>query len=156
MSHKQQPSSDEEHTTDKHRPFTQQFRYLTNLDQAALAMKSLHRTVVTEAVWGYTPRIRLNGWPPPEEMIIDLEETKLPRATRTKLTKLRSGFSPLLNNYMSRIKKEIVDKCPTCHQSPQCPTPVQLPEKANYTDISRPLGTANSSNQIPHLPTSEE
>ena len=40
----------------KHQPSTQQFQYLTNLDQTALIMKSLHRTVVTEADRGYMPR----------------------------------------------------------------------------------------------------
>ena len=45
-------------------------------------------------------------------------EKKLPRSTRVKLAQLRSGYSKLLNSYMSRIDPEVRDVCPDCQESP--------------------------------------
>ena len=55
----------------------------------------------------------LNAPPPP----ISESEKKLPRSTRVKLAELRSGYSKLLNSYMSRIDPEVRDVCPDCQES---------------------------------------
>lgn len=52
---------------------------------------------------------------PPE---IDKSESTLPRKTRTTLAQLRSGYSPFLNSYMSRINEETTDTCPQCGNGP--------------------------------------
>jgi hypothetical protein len=51
---------------------------------------------------------------PPE---INVTEKLLPRATRSTLSQLRSGYSNYLNSYKARINPEIVDKCPHCTES---------------------------------------
>ncbi|KAI5718737.1 hypothetical protein M8J77_026043 [Diaphorina citri] len=47
-----------------------------------------------------------------------LAEKQLPRETRAKLAQLRSGFSKLLNSYLSRVDPVVRDECPLCQESP--------------------------------------
>ena len=49
---------------------------------------------------------------PPE---INPTERNLPRSTRSSLSQLRSGYSPLLKSYMARIDPDIQDLCPECN-----------------------------------------
>ena len=48
---------------------------------------------------------------PPE---ISVTEKLLPRATRSTLSQIRSGYSNFLNSYKARINPEIEDRCPHC------------------------------------------
>ena len=53
--------------------------------------------------------------PPPP---INLDEMKLPRIAKARLSQLRRGFSRLLNSSLNRLDDEIEDKCPKCQTSP--------------------------------------
>ena len=46
--------------------------------------------------------------------MVNEEERKLPRATRTRLAQLRSRYSPSLNSYMARIEENVSSNCPNC------------------------------------------
>ena len=81
-------------------------------------LKKIHTDHVKSAIDNYPPN-RILGTRPPE---INKEEISLPRSTRTKLAQLRSGFSPVLAEYMHRIGKADSNICPECKTSVQdCP-----------------------------------
>lgn len=61
--------------------------------------------------------------------LLDSRTLEYSKATRSKLLQLSSGFSKLLNSYMSRIGLNVEDKCPLCNTTPHdthhlfnCPT----------------------------------
>ena len=47
-------------------------------------------------------------------LAVSADELKLPRITRIRLAQLRSGYSPMLRSYMSRINTAVEDSCPDC------------------------------------------
>ena len=77
-------------------------------------MLHLHTGAVRRAIESSKPNRVLQSRPP---LVAD-EEKRLPRAARTKLAQLRTGFSPLLNSYTCRIDHQIEDKCPDCRKPP--------------------------------------
>ena len=78
-------------------------------------IKSLHTDTVRTVLGSYPANKVLNA-PPPE---ISKVEESLPRATRTILARLRSGYCRTLRSYMSRIDEDhFQDKCPKCSTSP--------------------------------------
>ncbi|KAI5754577.1 hypothetical protein M8J77_009666 [Diaphorina citri] len=74
----------------------------------------IHTNTVTNCTASYKPNRVLGTHPPP----ISLAEKQLPRETRAKLAQLRSGFSKLLNSYLSRVDPVVRDECPLCQESP--------------------------------------
>ena len=76
-------------------------------------LKNIHTHSVEKCIESYKHNKVLNA-PAPE---VNPEITKLHRNTRTALSQLRSGYSKLLNSYMSRIDDTIPDECPLCKQS---------------------------------------
>ena len=79
----------------------------------------------------------LNDIPPP---IAD-EERNLALETRTKLAKLRAGYSRMLNSYQNRLDPNVKDECPDCKESPHdtlhlfnCKKPTSLDVTALRTD----------------------
>ena len=78
------------------------------------ALRSLHLTAVEEAISQYTPPL----WPNNGHPDISEEERELPRETRTALAQLRSGYSRLLNSYLSRLDPDIKNICPDCSATP--------------------------------------
>ena len=79
-----------------------------------IATKSLHTDAVSTTIADYPPNRVLNINPPE----IDPTETQLCRKARSELSRLRSGFSRTLNNYMARLDPNIEDKCTQCQASP--------------------------------------
>ena len=78
-------------------------------------IRSLHTAAVKSVLNSYPPNKVLNT-PPPE---ISKEEESLPRATRTTLARLRSGYCRTLYSYLSRIEEDhYEDKCPKCSITP--------------------------------------
>ena len=73
----------------------------------------LHSKFVRKSISKMRNNKVLNAPPPP----ISESEKKLPRSTRVKLAQLRSGYSKLLNSYMSRIDPEVRDVCPDCQET---------------------------------------
>ena len=61
------------------------------------------------------PVNRVLGIKPPA---LSTEEMSLPRAARTELSRLRSGFSRNLNYYLNRLDENVEDRCLNCGQSP--------------------------------------
>ena len=47
---------------------------------------------------------------------VDKTEKALPRKARSSLAQLRSGYSSMLNSYLSRIRQDVQDICPDCNQ----------------------------------------
>ncbi|WP_333764851.1 reverse transcriptase domain-containing protein [Streptomyces sp. IBSBF 2390] len=77
-------------------------------------LKTLHTEIVESTINSYTPNRVLNQHPP----AIDHSEEELPRSTRVTLSRLRSGFSTMLNSYNSRLNSSILDICPKCGIGP--------------------------------------
>ena len=77
-------------------------------------IKSIHTTAVSNSINGYEPNKVLQRIPP----AISPDERRLPRSTRTTLAQLRSGYSPLLTSYMSRLDPSVKNKCPLCESQP--------------------------------------
>jgi hypothetical protein len=77
-------------------------------------IKSLHTSSVQEVIGSYIPNKVLNSRPPE----INKSEALLSRRERSRLSQLRSGYSPVLNSYLSRIDSSIPNICPLCSQSP--------------------------------------
>ena len=73
-------------------------------------LKELHSNAVEAAVANSRPN-RVLGVPPPD---INPEEISLPRASRTALSQLRSGFSSSLQDYLYRIGRSQSPACPEC------------------------------------------
>ena len=72
--------------------------------------KEIHTKEVKTILSKYPPNKVLQRNPPE----INIEEKRLPRATRTQLSQLRSGYSRLLKSYLHRINESTDDKCPNC------------------------------------------
>ena len=77
-------------------------------------LKDNHTSLVTKFL-AETPPSKVICIPPPK---IDPSEKSLPRPTRCKLSQLRSGYSRLLNTYLSRLDSSISHLCPTCSLAP--------------------------------------
>ena len=71
-------------------------------------LKLLHTQEVTQF---RNNNSKLLGTCPPD---LHSSEEKLDRNTRVRLSQLRSGYSPLLNSFNSRIDRNIEDKCNNC------------------------------------------
>ena len=83
-------------------------------DNYKATIQSLHTAAVTSAISSRPPNRVLEQPNPP----ISDEELTLPRAYRTTLAQLRSGFSPALNTYLERVGRSVSDLCPSCSSSP--------------------------------------
>ena len=88
---------------------------LTNLSKEDIkaGVKLLHKEAAekaeesnTSAVWA-----SCSGDHVPK---ISSKEESLSRRARSRLSQLRSGYSTMLNSYMSRIDTTVQDKCPDC------------------------------------------
>ena len=77
-------------------------------------LKAIHTHSVHEQIASLEHN-KVLGAPPPQ---ISDSEKALPRATRSTLAQLRSGYSIMLNSYKSRINRlePVLDICPLCQQ----------------------------------------
>ena len=73
-------------------------------------LKVIHTNSVREMIDSMAHSKVLNA-PPPK---ISDSEKDLPRAARTTLAQLRSGYSTFLNSYKARIDNNATDQCPSC------------------------------------------
>ena len=87
---------------------------LPSKDDYKKCLKSIHSKAVLDSINNAPPNKVLNTLPPP----INPGECLLSRKVRSELSRLRSGYSRLLNSYLSRIDPEIQDRCPKCQSSP--------------------------------------
>ena len=83
-------------------------------------MAHLHQSLAAEAVAKHKNKVWSVCAPAPDYPVPDVapEETTLPRKVRSALSQLRSGYTVLLNSYMSRIEPDATDECPECHEGP--------------------------------------
>jgi hypothetical protein len=97
------------------------------------AIKNLHTDAVGESIRNCPENYnRVLGTLPPG---INPSENTLNRKTRSELSRLRSGFSRNLNNYMNRLDNEIQDVCPLCNATPH-DTPHLFDCLANPTSLT--------------------
>lgn len=82
-------------------------------DWRKTTMKRIHTETVRTVRTSYQPNRVLLTHPPR----ISKSEKELNRKARCKLAQLRSGFSSMLNSYMSRIDPSITNECPKCKQA---------------------------------------
>ena len=73
-------------------------------------VRNIHTKTVQSTISNYPVNRVLNCNPP----VINKVENTLDRRTRVQLARLRSGFSRLVQSYMSRIDDKEVDECPLC------------------------------------------
>jgi hypothetical protein len=73
-------------------------------------LHNIHTTAVQQHIKTAAPNPILNGVPPR----ISVTERYLPRRVRTRLSQLRSSFSPALNTYHHRLNPHISPACPSC------------------------------------------
>ena len=73
-------------------------------------IKSIHTESVRKALDDLEPNRVLNSRPP----LVSTDEQSLPRAHRTTLSRLRSGYCPALNSYQASIGTSTTDRCPSC------------------------------------------
>ena len=83
-------------------------------DSYKQTIQSLHTSAVASVIAARPPNRVLSADPPP----IAEEEKLLPRAHRSTLSQLRSGFSPALNSYLERVGRAQSDLCPSCLTAP--------------------------------------
>ena len=133
---------------------------ITQPDSYRESLRRVHSDAVAAAIAALSPN-RLLGVSPPA---VSASERRLPRAHRTTLSQLRSGFSSTMRDYRHRIGAELTPECPECadpcHSVPhlfRCP--------ARPTDLSvgdmweRPLEVARfllsvpSFSRLPELPS---
>lgn len=74
------------------------------------AIRELHTDEVSRFVEALPASRVLGERPPP----VAPDEVSLPRRDRSLLSQLRSGFSPLLQSYMSRLDPTLPSLCPKC------------------------------------------
>ena len=82
-----------------------------NKKEYRLALKKIHKHEVREYLKINNSSSKVLNTSTPK--ILE-EESKLPRYTRVKLAQVRSGYSRLLNSYLSRIYPDVVNCCPKC------------------------------------------
>ena len=97
---------------------------ITQPDSYRESLRRVHSDAVAAAIAALSPN-RLLGVSPPA---VSASEWRLPRAHRTTLSQLRSGFSSAMRDYRHRIGAEPTPECPECadlcHSVPQlfsCP-----------------------------------
>ena len=76
--------------------------------------ESLHRENHKETVTTVMEVINFSKVLGSRAPMVNEEERKLPRATRTRLAQLRSDYSPSFNSYMARIEENVERNCPDC------------------------------------------
>ena len=138
--HRKMKTSMLEHETEISNMFTSE----VTTDSLKPVLRKLHTDTVTYCLNNYPPN-RVLDTAPPE---INAEERYLPRSVRCELSRLRSGFSRNLNDYMSRIDPSIDNSCPECEGAPHdsrhlfnCPS---RPTDLEVTDLwTRPIEAAN-------------
>ena len=74
-------------------------------------IKSIHTTAVRNTINGYEPNKVLQRIPP----VINLDERRLPRSTRTTLAQLRSGYCSFLTSYTGRLDPSVKNECPSAN-----------------------------------------
>ena len=74
------------------------------------SLADLHTSAVQAAISQLAPNPVLQSPPPP----VEREELSLPRAHRTALSQLRSGYCRFLDSYRARIGKASDPSCPSC------------------------------------------
>ena len=84
------------------------------IEDYKLVIKTIHTESVAKTINQYQPNKVLNRSPPE----ISTKEKELSRIEQVELSRLRSGYSRKLNNYLARIDDEIQDRCPLCNSSP--------------------------------------
>lgn len=87
---------------------TNLLKSINNLQFFKRALKILHTDAVAEAINNYKSNRFLNARP----SNISSEETRLPRDTRRRLFKIRTGWSSILNCYRNQLDANIVNRCP--------------------------------------------
>ncbi len=100
-------------------------------------MRTLHTNIVAEYRESTTNKV-LNRMAP----AVDQTEQSLDRRARCILAQLRSGYSSILMNTRNTWDPNVVDRCPSCKQTPHdvahifnCPNnPTDLPIDALWTD----------------------
>ena len=76
---------------------------------------SIHSNTVEECLAKAEPS-KVLGYAAPE---VDKSEKALPRSTRSRLSQIRSGYSPHLNQYLNRINPTRYNpECPKCSMAP--------------------------------------
>ena len=129
---------------------------ITQPDSYRESLRRVHSDAVAATIAALSPN-RLLGVSPPA---ISASEWRLPRAHRTTLSQLRSGFSSAMRDYRHRIGAEPTPECPEC-SDPCHSVPHLLSCPARPTDLSvgdmweRPLEVARFLLSIPsfsHLP----
>ena len=76
-------------------------------------LKQIHTESVNRSINNLSENRVLNAPAPP----VNIVEKNLPRRTRSMLCQLRSGYSSMLNSYLSSItENNIEDKCPKCNE----------------------------------------
>lgn len=119
-------------------------------------LKDIHTDSVRDSINSLDFNKVLNEKPP----LIHKSEKELPRRSRSLLSQLRSGYSSMLNSYLSVVDANIEDKCPKCSQPSHttehlfnCPAdPTDLTVKSLWND---PLAAAQFLGLDPGLPSDE-
>ena len=116
----------------------------------------IHADHVRKAIGSRRPNKVLNRPAPP----VHSSESRLPRAHRSAIAQLRSGYSSSLNDYLVKVGRADSSACPQCgvdEHSPahlfSCPS---HPTRLSPTDLwLRPVETASFLTSLPsfsHLP----
>ena len=88
--------------------------YLSNgtilADEYEAVCKDIHQTTVQNAILNQPLNNVLQDQPP----TIDPVEKTLPRAHRSALAQLRSGYCKALNTFQNRLDPSVDPSCPTC------------------------------------------
>ena len=122
--------------------------------------KSILKNIRTDSVRDSNNNLEVNKVLNEAPPAVDKMEKKLPRRSRSLLTQLRSGYSSMLNSYLSVVDETIEDKCPKCFQISHttehlfnCPAdPTDLTMKSLWTD---PLAAAQFLGLDPGLPSDD-
>ena len=129
---------------------------ITQPDCYRESLRQVHSDAVAATIAALSPN-RLLGVSPPA---VSASEQRLPRAHRTTLSQLRSGFSSAMRDYRHRIGAEPTPECPEC-ADPCHSVPHLFSCPARPTDLSvgnmweRPLEVARfllSVLSFSHLP----
>ena len=110
-------------------------------------IKEIHTETVQHVIANYKVN-RVLQTPLPK---YNKEETKLPRSTRVELSRLRSGFSRKLNEYLYRIGEPETELCPKGPNAPQPLTPppsVRMSAQTHQPFSSQPMDKAHRNRQF--------